>query len=165
MVLRGARQVGKTTVVNMFAKEFDHFIPLNLDVSSDRKIFSQASSVEDVIEALFFLKGIPRRAEKRTLIFIDEIQKSPEAVALLRYFFEKAPHLYVIAAGSLLETMLDKHISFPVGRVEFLVLHPFSFEEFLSALGEKTTIEFFIKSPLQSMRKKNCLNYLNATYS
>ncbi len=136
LVLRGARQVGKTTAVQMFAAGFDTFIPLNLEQTADRALFSEGASLTNVLDALYFIKGIPRKEGGRTLIFIDEIQKSPEAVALLRYFYEEAPHLYVIAAGSSLETMLDTHISFPVGRVEFMLLHPFSFEEFLIAIGE-----------------------------
>ena len=140
LVLRGARQVGKTTAVQMFATAFDTFIPLNLELSADRALFTHGSSLTTVLEAIYFIKGISRKESGRTLIFIDEIQKSPEAVALLRYFHEDAPHLYVIAAGSLLETMLDTHVSFPVGRVEFLLMHPFSFEEFLCALGEEMAL-------------------------
>lgn len=140
LVLRGARQVGKTTAVRMFASEFDTFITLNLEQAADRALFSGGASVVKVLEAMYFLKGISRKSEGRTLIFLDEIQKSPEAVALLRYFHEEAPHLYVIAAGSLLETMLDTHISFPVGRVEFLLMHPLTFEEFLGAMGEEMAL-------------------------
>jgi uncharacterized protein len=150
LVLRGARQVGKTTAVRMFAGEFDTFIPLNLDLAAERALFTGGNSISTVLDGIYFIKGIPRNASGRTLIFIDEIQKSPEAVALLRYFFEDAPHLYVIAAGSLLETMLDTHVSFPVGRVEFLLLHPFSFEEFLRALEETTALEALAKVPIPS---------------
>jgi predicted AAA+ superfamily ATPase len=138
LVLRGARRVGKTTAVQMFSTEFDTFIPLNLEQVSDRALFTEGRSLTNVLEAIHFMKGIPRSDDGRTLIFIDEIQKSPEAVALLRYFYEEAPHLYVIAAGSSLETMIDTHISFPVGRVEFMLMHPFSFEEFLGAIGENS---------------------------
>jgi hypothetical protein len=147
LVLRGARQVGKTTVVKMFAKNFDTFIPLNLEQPSDSALFAKGNSINRALDAIFFTKGIPRNKQGRTLIFIDEIQKSPDAVALLRYFYEEAPDLFVIAAGSLLETMLDTHVSFPVGRVEFLLMHPFSFEEFLSALGEQTALSAFKTVP------------------
>jgi predicted AAA+ superfamily ATPase len=140
LVLRGARQVGKTTAVQMFATEFDLFIPLNLELAADRALFANGSSVATVLDAIYFMKGIPRKDGGRTLVFIDEIQKSPEAVALLRYFYEEAPHLYVIAAGSSLETMLDAHVSFPVGRVEFMLMHPCSFEEFLTAIGEEMAL-------------------------
>jgi hypothetical protein len=148
LVLRGARQVGKTTAVQMFAAEFDTFISLNLEQSGDRSIFTAGSSLANVLDALYFIKQVPRNKTGRTLIFIDEIQKSPEAVALLRYFYEEAPDLYVIAAGSLLETMLNTHVSFPVGRVEFLLMHPFSFEEFLIATEQKMALEAYKKIPI-----------------
>ena len=80
--------------------------------------------------ALFFYAG-KERASGRTLIFIDEIQNAPKAIALLRYFKEEAGDLFVIAAGSLLETIMDRKISYPVGRVEYLMMHPVSFREFL----------------------------------
>jgi predicted AAA+ superfamily ATPase len=147
LVLRGARQVGKTTVIKMFSARFDTFIPLNLELAADRKLFTDAESISKLLEALYFTKGISQKTEGKTLIFIDEIQKSPEAVAMLRYFYEETPHLYVIAAGSLLETMLDTHVSFPVGRVEFMLLHPFSFEEFLRALGEVDVLSIFNTIP------------------
>ncbi len=134
LVLRGARQVGKTTIVNMFSESFEQYIHLNLELPDDAAIFSDNNSIEQVIEAIFFLKGMSTK--KQTLIFIDEIQNSPQAVALLRYFYETRPDLYVIAAGSLLESLLDVSISFPVGRVEFMVLHPFTFEEYLWAASE-----------------------------
>ena len=138
LVLRGARQVGKTTVVKMFGDEFGVFISLNLERSEDRGIFEGNKSLENVLEAICFLKSITAESlnKERTLIFIDEIQNSPEAVALLRYFYEDAPEIFVIAAGSLLENILDTKLSFPVGRVEFLLMHPFSFEEFLWAMNE-----------------------------
>jgi uncharacterized protein len=150
LVLRGARQVGKTTAVQMFATGFDTFIPLNLELAADRAIFTKGSSLATVLDALHFLKGIPKNTGGRTLLFIDEIQKSPEAVAMLRYFHEEAPYLYVIAAGSLLETMLNTHISFPVGRVEFMLMHPFSFEEFLNAVGENAALAALKTVPIPS---------------
>lgn len=141
LVLRGARQVGKTTAVKMFAEGFETFIPLNLELAADLALFSEGSSISSILEAIYFLKMVPKKEGGRILIFIDEIQKSPAAVAMLCYFYEEAPHLYVIAAGSLLETMLDTRISFPVGRVEFMLMHPFTFEEFLGALGENQAQE------------------------
>jgi len=81
--------------------------------------------------------------DKNTLLFIDEIQASKEAVATLRYFYEFIPHVYVIAAGSLLETVINTKISFPVGRVEYLMIHPCSFKEFLYALNEYEIKSFY----------------------
>lgn len=81
---------------------------------------------------MFLYVNKPKK-EGRTLLFIDEIQNSSHAVSLLRYFHEELPEIYIIAANSLLETMLDKHISLPVGRVEYMAIHPCSFTEYLVA--------------------------------
>ena len=135
LVLRGARQVGKTTAVEMFSKEFDVFINLNLEKSEHINIFETDYTFDELINRLFLHVGKERKSGK-TLVFIDEIQNSPKAISMLRYFYEEAGDLYVIAAGSLLENILDKNISFPVGRVEFMVMHPCTFREFLWAIGE-----------------------------
>jgi predicted AAA+ superfamily ATPase len=140
LVLRGARQVGKTTVIGSFAKDFDNFLSVNLEKKEAREIFESTDDVKKMLPLLFLYCDIPHRAGK-TLLFIDEIQNSPHTVSLLRYFYEELPEIYVIAAGSLLETILDKHISLPVGRVEYLALHPCSFLEFLGAVGENRFLE------------------------
>ncbi len=147
LILRGARQVGKTTIVNNFAKEFDTFLHLNLERKTDRILFEENDSAEDVLTAIYLLKN-KTRTNGRTLLFIDEIQSSPQAVALLRYFYEDIPDLFVIAAGSLLETLIDIHISFPVGRVEYLAIRPCSFSEFLGALGETQLQEKLLEGRL-----------------
>lgn len=135
LVLRGARQVGKTTLVKMFAADFDHYIYLNLEEKEHAELFAADSSFDDLLVGIFFKANIPIDSS-RTLIFIDEIQNEPKAVQALRYFYEKRPDLYVIAAGSLLESLMGRHISFPVGRVEYMALHPCTFVEFLMAIGE-----------------------------
>ena len=135
LVLRGARQVGKTTLVKMFAADFAHYIYLNLEEKEDAELFAADSSFDDLLVGIFFKANIPIDSS-RTLIFIDEIQNEPKAVQALRYFYEKRPDLYVIAAGSLLESLMGRHISFPVGRVEYMALHPCTFVEFLMAIGE-----------------------------
>lgn len=140
LVIRGARQVGKTTLVDIFSKNFKQYISLNLELAEERRIFEGKKNIEDVIDALFFLKNA-KKNEPDTLIFIDEIQNSPEAVKYLRYFYELKKDIAVITAGSLLETLIEKDISYPVGRVEFLALRPFSFREYLKALGEKKSLE------------------------
>lgn len=137
LVLRGARQVGKTTLVNLFAKDFDTYIYLNLEEKESADLFAADFSFEDLLAGIFFRANMPNDSTKRTLIFIDEIQNEPKAVQVLRYFYEKRPDLYVIAAGSLLESLMGRHISFPVGRVEYMALHPCTFEEFLVAIGRK----------------------------
>lgn len=135
LVLRGARQVGKTTLVEMFAADFDHYIYLNLEEKDNAELFATDSTFDDLLAGIFFKAKLPVDSP-RTLIFIDEIQTEPKAVQVLRYFYEKRPDLYVIAAGSLLESLMGRHISFPVGRVEYMALHPCTFVEFLSAIGE-----------------------------
>lgn len=147
LILRGARQVGKTTAVTLLAESFDQYIYLNLELAEDRRLFEQGYTVQELFEAICFLKSKDPQ-KNRTLLFIDEIQSSPEAVAVLRYFYEELSHLYVIAAGSLLETLLDRHVSFPVGRVEYLRMHPLSFEEFLGATGETQAVEMLHRIPL-----------------
>lgn len=139
LVLRGARQVGKTTLVEMFAADFDHYIYLNLEEKDNAEMFATDSTFDDLLAGIFFKAKLPVDSP-RTLIFIDEIQTEPKAVQALRYFYEKRPDLYVIAAGSLLESLMGRHISFPVGRVEYMALHPCTFVEFLSAIGEEMLV-------------------------
>lgn len=135
LVLRGARQVGKTTLVNEFSKNFDNYLYLNLDEPRLAAIFDTDSSTEEILNAIYIYLKQPKK-EGKTLLFIDEIQNSPLAVARLRYFYEQLPDIFVIAAGSLLESLIDTHISFPVGRVEYLAIRPLTFTEFLSAFNE-----------------------------
>src|ERR1700743_938957 len=147
LVIRGARQVGKTTAVRQFSTGFDQYIYLNLELGDGPAPFAQFTGLETLVQALFFLKN--QRLDKRseTLIFIDEIQEVPEALQMLRYFYEEAPDIRVIAAGSMLESLFNQHISFPVGRVEYLVAYPVSFPEFLSAMGEDAALEQLVKIP------------------
>ncbi len=140
LILRGARQVGKTSAINLFAQKFDKYLYLNLDRPEDLALFGQDSPFQDVVDSIFFAKNVEKKAGK-ILLFIDEIQNSARAVGLLRYFYEDTPELFVVAAGSLLETLIDNQISFPVGRVEYLAVHPCSFEEYLTATGELQAIE------------------------
>lgn len=136
LVLRGARQVGKTTVVKQFGKEFDTFIHLNLERETDAKVFRMTDDVKEVMRYVCVMKKLIIQPGTHTLLFIDEIQNEPKAVALLRYFYEEMPELYVIAAGSRLQTLVKQRISFPVGRVEYLSLRPCSFVEYLNATGD-----------------------------
>ena len=132
--------MGKTTLVKLFAREFDVFIELNLEEKENARLFAGEVSFDDLLAGIYAKAGV-RMENKRTLIFIDEIQNEPEAVRSLRYFYEKRPDLHVIAAGSLLESLVGNHISFPVGRVEYMALHPCTFTEFLGALGENVLVE------------------------
>lgn len=163
LVIRGARQVGKTTLVEMFAKNFRQFISLNLELTEDKKIFEDKRNFAEVLEALFFNKNAIK-TETDTLIFIDEIQYSPSAIKYLRYFYEERKDIAVITAGSLLETLIDKEISYPVGRVEFLALRPFSFREFLKAMGEEQALKAIETIPFPDYAKEK-LNSLFKRYS
>ena len=140
LVLRGARQVGKTTLVELFAQDFDTYIYLNLEERENAELFAADYSFEDILAGIYFKTNKQQDENKRTLIFIDEIQNEPKAVQILRYFYEKRD-LYVIAAGSLLESLMGRHISFPVGRVEYMALHPCTFVEFLKAIGQDVIAE------------------------
>lgn len=137
LVIRGARQVGKTSLVDAFAREFDCYLHFNLDVADDLALFEKEQSVQELYSTLLIVRG-KRKDAGSTLLFIDEIQNSPVAIKMLRYFYEQLPDVYVISAGSLLETMLHRNrdVSFPVGRVEYMELRPCTFDEFLGALGE-----------------------------
>ena len=154
LVVRGARQVGKTTVIKEFGNQFDLFIYLNLELLADRRLFELDLSVTECLQSIFLHKKISNQPGKSVLIFIDEIQKSSAAVALLRYFYEECPDIHVIAAGSLLETLIDTEISFPVGRVEYVYLYPVTFEEFLLASQEQTCFDLIHTNPPEYAHSK-----------
>ncbi|MCF7913110.1 MAG: AAA family ATPase [Candidatus Cloacimonetes bacterium] len=143
LIIRGARQTGKTTAIKMFGSEYSQFLYFNLDDESDLDHFSQEFSIDQLIDSLFLVRK-QRKLFSETLLFIDEIQNSAYAVKMLRYFYEKYPALNVIAAGSMLEMMTGSgQISFPVGRVEYLYLHPLTFGEYLGAAGESELLEIY----------------------
>jgi predicted AAA+ superfamily ATPase len=160
LVIRGARQVGKTTLVKIFAKEFETFLHLNLERAEEHELFEKNDTAEDVLTAIYLHKKQEKRKGK-ALLFIDEIQNSPKAVALLRYFYEDFPELYVIAAGSLLESLIDIHISFPVGRVEYMALRPCSFTEFLDAMGETPILHALQRLSLPAAIHGRMMNLFN----
>ena len=146
LVLRGARQVGKTTAVEIFSKQFDQYIYLNLEVSSEQKLFEMDYTIEELVQAIFFEKN-KKKSKGKILLFIDEIQNSPKAVSMLRYFYESAKEYYVIAAGSLLESLIDRQNSFPVGRVEYLYMKPLTFYEYITAAGDNSLLEVLDRIP------------------
>ena len=164
LVIRGARQVGKTTLVNQFAAQYEQYIYINLEQLEDKESFENFSSVENLINTLFFLNNKTLAKKSTTLIFIDEIQEVPKALNILRYFYELAPEISVIAAGSMLETLFDKNISFPIGRVEYKVIRPVSFPEFLSAIDETAALEQLTQVPLAAFAQKKLLNLFH-TYA
>lgn len=141
LLLRGARQVGKSWLVRELGKQFSSFVEINLEANPEYiSIFErQIGSPSKIIEQLSLVLN-QQILPGRTLLFIDEIQESSDAIASLRYFYEKLPNLHIIAAGSLLEFTL-KELSFPVGRLEFMFLFPMNFTEYLLALGRKGWID------------------------
>lgn len=158
LIIRGARQVGKTTLIRDFAKSYQNAIILNLEKPADKRYFQDFEDVKTIVEALFLNNGIPSQAISDTLLFIDEIQESPKAIQLLRYFYEELPSLHVISAGSLLEFSMKKVESFPVGRVEFLYLHPLNFQEYLMASGKEMLIEQFLQVPVKQFAHQSLLD-------
>jgi uncharacterized protein len=164
LVLRGARQVGKTTAVNQFAQQFEQYIYLNLELPEDRQPFEQFANIESLVQALFFIKGKVLSKKDDTLIFIDEIQAAPKALSILRYFYESMPTIAVIAAGSMLESLFNNKISFPVGRVEYKVVRPVSFVEFLGAMHETAALEQLEQVPMQTFTHHKLLQLFH-TYA
>lgn len=164
LVIRGARQVGKTTLINQFAQKFGQYIYLNLELPEDRQPFEDFSNVERLLQAIFFLKNKSLLHKGNTLIFIDEIQAAPEAINMMRYFYEQEPEIAVIAAGSMLETLFDKSVSFPVGRVEYKVLRPVSFPEFLTAMNESAAGHQLQQLPVATFAHQKLLSLFH-TYA
>lgn len=146
LILRGARQVGKTTIVNEFGSQFENYLYFNMERNENVRLFEMDISIDDLVTMLFASLGKVKN-EGKTLIFIDEIQNSPKTIALLRYFYEQRPDLYVIAAGSLLENLIDVKVSFPVGRVQYLALRPCSFYEFLGAINKNDLLAILSQKP------------------
>jgi hypothetical protein len=142
LVVRGARQVGKTWLMKEFGHMyFEKVLYVNFEKSKHlQSLFELDFDIKRVKIALQTETGISI-TPSNTLILFDEIQSAPSALNALKYFFEDAPELFIIAAGSLLGVALHAHTSFPVGKVEFMDLFPMSYYEFLEALGEKRLLE------------------------
>jgi len=138
LLLQGARQVGKTYLVKMFGeKEYKNYVYLNFELDTNlHTLFSDALNPEVIISNISLYIG-KRIVHTDTLIFFDEIQTAPNVLTSLKYFQEQAPQFHIIAAGSLLGISVGKTTSFPVGKVNFLTLHPMSFGEYLKANGEE----------------------------
>lgn len=158
LVLRGARQVGKTSLVDEFGKTYGRYIYLNLELKNNRLLFSEYKDFEKLVKQILFNHGISLERIKDTLLFIDEIQEVPEAIHSLRFFYELYPGLSVIAAGSMLESLFMKNVSFPVGRVNFMVLRPFSFSEFLEACGESAAFDQLNVIPVEDFAHDKLLS-------
>jgi uncharacterized protein len=147
LLLRGARQVGKTYAVRELGKQFDTFIEINLEVNPKaRDLFTADLYPQRIIQEIAYLtkqEVIPGK----TLLFFDEVQAESKAILALRYFYEMMPKLHVIAAGSLLDFAIES-VGIPVGRVEFLYMYPLSFLEFLHAAGESILLKAILQQPV-----------------
>lgn len=136
ILIRGARQVGKSWLVRQLGQRFDHFVELNFEENPAlAKFFEGNLDPHPIVTNLSNYLGIPI-VPGQSLLFLDEIQACPRAVTALRYFYEEMPTLHTVGAGSLIEFELQ-NISMPVGRIESLYLYPMSFGEFLAALGRE----------------------------
>lgn len=140
LILRGARQVGKTWILEEFGKEFsDGFVRINFDKEPEySQFFEKSKDVKRIIQNLSF--ACDKKITTNTLIIFDEIQASPEALNSLKYFCEDAPEYFVCAAGSLLGLTLSE--GFPAGKVDFLDIGPMCFEEFLLACGDDSLVSY-----------------------
>jgi predicted AAA+ superfamily ATPase len=137
LLLRGARQVGKSSTVRELGKQFDYFLEINFEEKESKDVkalFERSSSPKRICDELSLMYDTPI-IPGRTLLFLDEIQSCISAISSLRFFYENYPELHVIAAGSLLEFALEKLPSFGVGRIRSLFLYPFSYDEYLRAMG------------------------------
>ena len=163
LVIKGARQVGKTWLMKEFGKtEYKNYAYINFE-ENDRmtRLFSGDMDVNRLINGLEMESGI-KISLSDTLIIFDEIQECPKALTSLKYFYENAPEYNIVSAGSMLGVALHSVTSFPVGKVEFMDLYPLSFFEFLHALGETRFIELANSKDFQmiSVFKDKYINLL-----
>ncbi len=134
ILLRGARQVGKSYLAREFGKEFEYYLELNFEYTPQLcSIFEKDLDPQRIVRDLSLFTG-SEIVPGKTLLFLDEIQECPQSLKSLRYFYEKLPELHVIAAGSLIDFILED-VGLPVGRIKPLYLYPFSFMEFLDVTG------------------------------
>ena len=141
LLLRGARQIGKSSSVRNFAKQFDSYVEVNLELQPElRSVFAEIKNPKELAARLAMLNGA-ELMPGRTLLFIDEIQACADAIKSLWAFKELFPELHVIAAGSLLEFALHDLPSFGVGRIQSMFMYPLSFDEFLIATGHQMWLQ------------------------
>lgn len=145
LIIRGARQVGKSTLVELFAKNTKKtLLNVNLERYPELAPIFSGKDPTEIIQQLEFLPNMAP-VNKNALLFLDEIQAVPEAIPALRYFYEDRPEIPVVCAGSLLEFVLSDHsFSMPVGRIQYLHMGPMTFTEFLNAVGEEKLASFIM---------------------
>ena len=152
LVIKGARQVGKTYIVNEFGKnEYENLVVLNCDKDERiEEIFSHGYRTEKLISDMEILSG-QRILPGKTLIFIDEIGSVPKALESLKYFCEDSPEYHIIVAGSLLGLAIHSGVSYPVGKTDELTLYPLTFSEFLLAKRGEAAFDRLINEPIQEL--------------
>ena len=150
LLMRGARQVGKSSAVRNLGKKFNHFLEINFEEDKETCSYFNGNLAPQQICEKIALKYDTPIIEGKTLLFFDEIQSCPRAISSLRFFYEKMPDLHVIAAGSLLEFALEDLPSFGVGRVDSMFMYPFSFYEFMNACGYSMLCEAVQKTSLEN---------------
>lgn len=145
LIVRGARQVGKTWLMKEFAASaYKQYAYINFEDNEVMKdVFQKDFDIERVLMAIQLVTGVV--VDTNTLIVFDEIQEAPRGLTALKYFQEKASQYHVIAAGSLLGISMHKNNSFPVGKVDFVDLYPLSFSEFLEAIGQESFAKLLVK--------------------
>jgi len=163
LLLRGARQVGKSSAVRELSKHFEFFLEINFEEHKKvHSLFGGDLSPNELCDNLSIMFNIPV-LEGRTLLFFDEIQACMPAISSLRFFYEKFPGLHLIAAGSLLEFVFEDIPSFGVGRIRSMFIYPFSFNDFLSACNETLLLKAkqgaSIDFPLQEAIHQRLLTY------
>ena len=167
LIIRGARQVGKTWLAKEFGKTmYEKMAYVNFEDSKALQVLFQADfDIHRIITALQIETGVQIEAEN-TLIILDEIQEAEGGITSLKYFNEKAPQYHVIAAGSLLGIALHTTRSFPVGKVDFMTLYPLNFEEFVLAMNEAPLLELLKKNDTQLIKtfRKKYINLLRHYY-
>jgi predicted AAA+ superfamily ATPase len=167
LLLRGARQVGKSSAVKEFGKQFGNFVEINFEkddlLYGVNAVFERGSDPKRICDELSLIYRKPI-VPGQTLLFLDEIQACIPAISSLRYFYEEYPELHVIAAGSLLEFALQEIPSYGVGRIRSMFLYPFSFDEYLRATGSEILADALQKAspekPFSDAVHNRCLQPL-----
>lgn len=167
MIIRGARQVGKTWLMKEFGRTcYQHSVYISMDENEIMEgVFRDAFDIKRIIASLEIEAGCRINPED-TLIIFDEIQEIPRALKSLKYFYENAPEYHIVAAGALLGVALHEGTSFPVGKVDFCDLYPLDYEEFLTACQEERLIQLLASgdSSLISNYKNRFIDYLKYYY-
>jgi len=164
LLLRGARQVGKSSAVKNLSLDFNFYLEVNFDANPlIHQLFTSGLSPREIADNLSVIYDTPV-VEGKTLIFFDEIQACIPAISMLRYFYEKWPEIHLIAAGSLLGFALEELPSFGVGRVRSMFVYPFTFDDFLLACGQESLLQAkqkaHIKGELNELIHSKLLSHL-----